>query len=71
MEREIFNQIGEALYGLSWLSLMAEHLRVPINTVYGWSVAIEPIPESVRNELYKALRERGNTILMLIGELED
>jgi hypothetical protein len=71
MEREIFNLIGETLYGMSWFSPMAGYLDIPQLSIYEFSTGVKPVPESVRNELYKALKERGNTISMLIRELED
>jgi len=71
MEREIFTLIGETLYGLLWFQPMAEYLDVPQSSIYEWDAGIKEVPESVRNELYKALKERGNTILMLIRELEN
>ena len=71
MERELFNEVGEALYGIEWFEPMAKHLGVTVTNIGEWSIGLEEVPEYIRNKLYLELKDHGNKILVLILELED
>ena len=71
MERELFNEIGETLYGLAWSEPLAQHLGVPESFIHDWSAGLHDVPEYIKKKLYLELRDRGNKILVLILTLED
>jgi hypothetical protein len=56
---------GEALYGRSWQSQVADLLNVDTRRIRQWIAQERPIPSGIWHDLERALRGRGHAALAL------
>ena len=68
MTREIFQQVGEALYGPRWQAAMARDLGVQLRSVQRWLSGERVMPD-IRVELADLLKRRQGCLVSLIAEL--
>lgn len=70
MKPELFNKIGEALYGPSWRNALADALGVAERTVRRWQDGTSAIPDGIKGELAKLCRKHSAELSKIADQLE-
>lgn len=69
MNHNLFNKVGELLFGPSWRTRMSEELKVGERTVRRWQNGVHPIPEGVRADLAELCREQAKKLKKMAQDL--
>lgn len=68
MPLDLLIDVAAALYGAQWQSALAEALGVADRTVRRW-VAGQPIPDGVRDDLRRLVKERRGELAAIAKRL--
>lgn len=70
MSSDLFQEVGEALYGVHWQTAAAKSLGVTDRQVRRWVAGTTPIPAGVYRDLSHLLSERRESLLDLVGRVD-
>jgi hypothetical protein len=62
---QLLQQVGEALYGPRWQSSLSHQLGVSDRTMRRWFAGEHPVPDGVRDDLRRLVKERAAEVYYL------
>jgi hypothetical protein len=67
---ELLWRVGEALWGVQWMSRLATEFDIAPRKVRRWAGGNGRMPDALRPQLVELMRQHGDELAGLVGELE-